>query len=199
MRPQRAVMNAAGYSQWLPVDWGANWFGVGVAVVLSEDGNLTYTVQHTFDSPDLVTNDYIANSAVKIARAGAVATVTDTGPYGIGHGLSTGDNVVILSSGSAQLDSATGALPLWGNGTVGFTVASTPTNTTYTYACANAGPTADNGNAQVIRLRVFPSTLAAQTARGTTTYNYPPKAVRLYVSAYSAGFADLTLIQGGPR
>ena len=102
MRPQRVVMNAAGYSQWLPVDWQANWFGVGVAVVLSEDGNLTYTVQHTFDSPDLVTNDYITNSAVKIARAGAVATVTDTGPYGIGHGLTTGDSVVILSSGSTQ-------------------------------------------------------------------------------------------------
>jgi hypothetical protein len=192
-------MNAAGYSQWLPVDWQANWFGIGVAVVLSEDANLTYTVQHSFDSPDLETQDYITNNSVTISRAGAVATVTDNGPYNIGHGLSTGDDVIIMSSGSSQLDTVTGNPPLLSqNGTRSWNVTQTGT-TTYTYACANAGPTADNGNAKVIRLRVFPSTLAAQTARGTTTYNYPPKLVRLYVSAYTAGFADLTLIQGGPR
>ena len=52
MRPVRVTMNAAGFSQWVPIDYTEAWFGVGVAVLLSEDGNLTYTVQHTFDSMD---------------------------------------------------------------------------------------------------------------------------------------------------
>ena len=192
MRPVRVTLNAAGFSQWVPIDYTEAWFGVGIAVVLSEDGNLTYTVQHTFDSMDPL--DYISNNAVTIARAGAVATVTDTGPLGIGHGLSVGDSVLISSSGSpAVLDSQP---PLWGNGTLGWNVATTPTPTTYTYAVANSGPTSDNGNAKAARLRVFPSTLAAQTARGTVTYNYPVRGIRLYVSAYTAGFVDMLVLQG---
>ncbi len=191
MRPVRVTLNAAGYSQWVPIDYIEAWFGIGVAVVLSEDGNLTYTVQHTFDS-DLVDPGDIT-SLVTISRTTTVATVTDTGPLGIGHGLTTGDSVILRDSGAANLNQPA---PLFGKGDVGVTVASTPSTTTWTYTVANSGPTADAGNCHVARWRVFNSTLAAQTARGAVTYNYPVRAVRLYVSAYTAGFADMIVLQG---
>ena len=198
MRPIKVTLNAAGYSQWVPIDYVESWFGVGVSVILSEDGALTYTVQYTADSP--VTSSYLEEAEqVTISRAGTTATVTDNGPLGIGHGLSTGDSIIISSSGSSQLDSSTGNPPQWGNGIVGWNVASTPTNKSYTYTVANAGPTADTGNARVTRLRVFASALSAQTARGSTTFNYPVRACRLYVSAYTAGFADMIVLQGMAR
>ncbi len=191
MRPVRVTLNAAGYSQWVPVDYIEAWFGIGVAVVLSEDGNLTYTVQHTFDYEYIDPADN--TSLVTIARVGTVATVTDTGPWGIGHGLTTGDNVIIKGSGSPNLDSPAS---LFGQGDVGVNIALTPSPTTYTYTVANSGPTTDGGNCHVARRRIFASTLAAQTARGTVTYNYPVRAIRLYVSIYTAGFADMTVLQG---
>lgn len=197
MRPVKVTMNAAGYSPWIPIAYNECWFGVGVAVILSEDGNLTYTVQHAFDDPVLQLDP---TNAVTISRTTTTATVTDNGPLGIGHGLSTGDSVIITGSGSAVLDSPAPALTdgITGisRGIVGWNVASTPTNKTYTYTVANSGPATDGGNAHVARWRVFASTLAAQTARGTVTYNYPVRAIRLYISAYSAGFADMIVLQG---
>jgi hypothetical protein len=189
-------MNAAGNSAWIPIDYTEAWFGVGVAVVLSEDASLTYTVQHSFDSVDpLDYNNTIP--LVTISRAAGVATVTDPGPYGIGHGLTTGDSVIITSSGSPTvLDSQPPAPPFPPLGVIGWAVASTPTPTTYTYACANSGPTTDGGNAKATRMRVFPSTLATQTARGTVTYNYPVRAIRLNISVYAAGYADMLILQG---
>jgi hypothetical protein len=197
MRPVKVTMNAAGFSPWVPIAYNESWFGVGVAVILSEDASLTYTVQHSFDDPIL---QYDPTNAVTIARSGTTATVTDNGPLGIGHGLSTGDSVIIQSSGSTALDSPgpvlTDGITGIARGTVGWNVASTPTNKTYTYLVANSGPTTDGGNAHVARWRVFASTLASQTARGTVTYNYPVRAIRLYISAYSAGFADMIVLQG---
>lgn len=189
MRPVKVTLNALGYSPWVPIDYLAAWFGIGVAVVLSEDANLTYTVQHTFDFDTLAADTQL----ITISRAGTTATVTDPGPHGVGHGLTTGDSVIIRGSGSAVLDSPP---PVFGQGDVGWNVASTPSPTTYTYTVANSGPTTDSGNAKSLRLRVFPSSLAAQTARGTATYNYPVRSIRLYVSSYTAGFADMMVLQG---
>jgi hypothetical protein len=195
MRPIRVTLNAAGYSQWIPIDYVESWFGVGLAVVLSEDGNLTYSVQFTLDETRLDQN--VVNSRVTISRTTTVATVTDAGPLLIGHGLTTGDSVIIKGSGSTNLDSAG---PLYGNGDVGFNVASTPSTTTFTYAVASSGASADTGNAYIVRLRVFThATLAAQTTRQNGSLNYPVKAVRLYVSAYTAGYADLLVLQGVPQ
>jgi hypothetical protein len=195
VRPVRVVLNAVGASAWIPIDYTEAWFGVGVAVVPSEDSNLNYTVQHTFDSVDPF--DYQNTiPLVTIARATTTATVTDLGPYGIGHGLTTGDSVIITSSGSPTvLDSQAPAPPFPPIGTIGWTV--TVVNTTsYTYTVANSGPTSDNGNAKVARLRVFPSTLAAQTARGTVTYNYPVRAIRLVINSGTTGYADMLVYQG---
>jgi hypothetical protein len=137
--------------------------------------------------------------AVKISRTTTVATVTDPGPLGWGHGLTTGDSVIVKGSGSPlNLDSPYAPAPQLGD--MGYTVASTPSTTTYTYTVANSGATADTGNAHVTRLRVFPhAALAAQTTRQNGSINNPVKAVRLYISAWVAGFADLLILQGGPK
>lgn len=191
MRPVKVTMNAAGYSQWVPIDYIESWFGVTIAVVLSEDASLTYTVQHTFDNTYL--DMYTTTNVVGIARAATLATVTDNGPHNIGHGLTTGDSVIVKGSGSTYLDSP---MATFEPGDLGWTVASTPTNKTYTYAVTNAGPTADSGNAHVVRLRVSNSTLVNQTVRASVTYEYPVQGVRLYVSSYTAGFADMIILQG---
>lgn len=200
MRPVRVTLNAAGYSQWVPIDYIESWFGVGLGVALSEDGNLTYSVQFTFDDPRIDTSD--STSLVTISRTTTVATVTDSGPLGIGHGLTTGDSVLIKGSGSANLDSAVGAggVAPFGQGDIGLNVASTPSISTFTYAVANSGATADGGNAHIARMRVFNHfTIATQTTRQNGSLNYPVKAVRLYVSLYTAGFADLTILQGSAK
>lgn len=194
MRPVKVTLNVAGYSQWIPIDYIESWFGVGVAVILSEDGNLTYSVQHTFDSETI--NPQNPMDMVTISRTTTVATVTDNGPRGIGHGLTTGDNIIISGSGSSVLDSPK---PAFGQGDVGWNVASTPSPTTYTYTVANSGPAADAGNTFVARRRVFThSTLNALTVRQSGSYNYPVRAIRLRVSAYSAGFVDMVVLQGMP-
>jgi hypothetical protein len=199
MRPTKVVLNAAGYSQWVPISYMESWFGVGVSVQLSGDASgITYTVQHTYDflNIDPSTPDSSAGNHVTISRSGTTATVTDYGPYGLGHGLSTGDSVIIKGSGSSVLDSLS---PAYGTGDVGWSVTYV-SSSTYTYTCANSGATADTGNCYVARQRVFPhATLATQSARGQGTYNYPVRAVRLYLSAYTSGYADMIVLQGQPQ
>jgi hypothetical protein len=194
MRPVKVTMNAAGYSPWVPIDYIESWFGVGLGVVLSEDGSLTYSVQFTMDDPRIDNNDL--TSLVSISRTTTVATVTDAGPFGLGHGLTTGDSVLIKGSGSPNLDSKSASIGA-SLGDVGYNVASTPSTTTFTYTVANSGAAASvANNTYIARLRIFThATLAAQTTRQNGSLNYPVKAVRLYVSAYSAGFAELLILQ----
>src|SRR5882724_12401563 len=101
MRPVRVTMNALGVSQWIPIDALESWFGIGIACIPSEDANLTYTVQHTFDFSQ--TNPNNSTNLITITRAAGRATVTDFGPNGIGHGVTTGDSVIIRGSGSPVL------------------------------------------------------------------------------------------------
>lgn len=191
MRPVKVYMNAAGVSQWIPIDYIESWFGVECAVCLSEDAALTAAVQYTVDY-ELV-NPQNPTQKVSISRSTTTATVTDYGPFGLGHGLLTNDSVVVKGSGSTQLDSQP---PLFGMGDVGFTVTVTGKNT-YTYTVTNAGAAADNGNAYVARQRIFThSTLTGLTSRANGTINYPVRAVRLSVSGYSAGYCDLVVLQG---
>lgn len=190
MRPLKATVNYVGNSQWLPVDYMAVAFGIGVAVLpWSTASGLTYTVQHTFDSVSFPS----ASRPVAIARAGAVATVTDTGPLGLGHGLSTGDSVIIKGSGSASLDTNPVILGQ-GDASVDVTVTS---NTTYTYACTNSGPAADNGYAKALTNRVLPhAVLVAQSTRQDGNYAFPVLGIRLKVTALAAGAVDFEVLQG---
>lgn len=196
MRPQKVTLNAVGYSQWIPIDYISTWFGVTLACIPSEDANLTYSAQLTLDTPY---QEGLSNATnVSISRSTTTATVTDPGPDNLGHGLSAGDSVIVNGTGSKYLDSP--AAP-YGIGDPGVTVLSGGlTSTAWTYTVSNAGPTADVGTTQLKRLRVFShATLAAQTTRQNGSINYPVQAVRLYVSAYSAGFVDMIVLQGMQR
>lgn len=198
MRNTFLTLAAVGATPWVPVNWEQANFSLSVAVILSEDEGITYTVQHTFDPMGV---DYWM--PVKLARAAGVVTATT--PYQ--HGLTAGDSVDIFGSGSTQMDSQPYPQqigPPWTSGVnqpVSWTVATTPSPTTFTYAVTNAGPAADTGRASVQILRVFPNaTLAALSARGFANYaNQPITGIRLTASVYTAGFAQLEVIQGMGR
>lgn len=192
MRAAYVTLGAQGNSPWIPIDYLQNAFGVGIGVWLSEDGNLTYSVQHTFDDPSL------PRTPIKIARVAGTATVTFPWP----HGLTTADSIIVMNSGSTQLDSqlftATNGSPgNTGGQAVGFDIASTPTTTTLTYACTNAGPTSDGGNAEARVQRAFNHiSLVAQSARNDGNYAFPVMAVRLKCNSFTAGLVTMAVVQG---
>jgi len=195
MRPAYLALSAVGITPWIPVDRLQETIAIGVAVTLSEDANLTYTVHHTFDP---LASDYAL--PITIARAGTVATVTF--PYQ--HGLVTGDSLIVTGSGSSVLDSQPFPQQIGPpfasniNQPVPWAVASTPSPTTLTYTCANSGSTASAGPTMALIQRVFPNaTLAAQTAKGFAAYTLPISAVRLNITVYTAGFAQIGVLQGG--
>ena len=191
-------MNANGNSQWVPVSSRESWFGIGLAVVLSSGASLTYTVQFTMDYPFIPADGDMIWPNASITRSGTTATVVDSGNNGLGHGLSVNDSVIIKGTGATNLDSPGPAAGL-GVGDVGVTVASVVSSTSWTYTVANSGPTADTGNTKIARLRVFNhATLVGLTARNNGSLNYPVQAVRLNVTGYSSGFADLIVLQGMP-
>jgi len=173
MRPIYVTLGAAGASPWIPINYLQNAFGIGFAVTLSSDGNLTYSVQHTFDDPTTNARD------ISIARSTTTATVTDPD-----HGLNTGDSVIVESSGSSNLD---------GTKTVTVTSANA-----YTYTVANSGPTAAAAKAKSLRIFTHED-VAAKTDRQDGNYAYPPRAIRLAISSYTAGKATLAILQGMGR
>lgn len=174
MRPVKVTLSAVGSSAWIPVNEIANIFQVGLAVSLTSGASLTYNVQHTFDEtgPD-------GYRAVSVSRSGTTATVVDND-----HRLSAADNVLIESSGSSNLDGS-------------FAVATIVDANTYTYTVANTGATTDQGNTRAHNFRVYPhAILTAQTARLDGNYAFQVQAVRLNLSIYASGKADLTVLQG---
>jgi hypothetical protein len=197
MRPVRVTVNAVGNSQWIPLDYLQNAFAVALAIIpwSTVTGTPSYTVQHTFD--DLAPQGLQSNPQISISRSGTTATVTDLGPDGLGHGLSTNDNVIITQTGSTNLDtpktSVTGE-----NGDLGADITVTG-NTTYTYTVANSGPTTATG--RVVRLRVFnngDSRLVTASTRVDGNYAFPPRACRLKVTTQAAGAVDFLVLQGAP-
>jgi hypothetical protein len=68
---------------------------------------------------------------------------------------------------------------------------------TYTYTVGNTGPSTDQGSTMLARLKVFNhASLVSVTSRANGSLNYPVRAVRLYNSAWSAGFSALRVLQG---
>ncbi len=181
--PAVVSLSAVGTSPWIPMSYIQRAFSAAIACILSTDGNLTYSVQQTYDQID----DSVLHP-ITISRTTVVATVTD-----VAHGLSAGDTVIITDSGSSNLDSPKDS----GGRALPITVATAPTANTYTYAVANSGSTTDNGFARGKNLRVFPhAVLTALTARLDSNYNIPVMAVRLIVTAYTAGKVDMLVVQG---
>lgn len=179
-------LGAAGSTPWMRLNYLQRSFGVSLAVLLASGSVLTYSVQHTYDDPTDA-----AIRKISIARAATVATVTDTA-----HKLSVGDTVIIDNTGSSVLDcqlvgGVLGAQP------IPWQVASIVDANNYTYTVANSGPAAANPTARGKNFRVFNHpVLAALTARADSNYNMPPQAVRLVITAYTSGNADLIVTQG---
>lgn len=169
MRPASVRLSSATFSDWIPLNRMSNSFGIGLGVKLSSNGNLTYSVQHTFD-------DIYADPICFLSRSGTSLTVKKTN-----HGLSANDWAKIEGSS------------IW-NGQ--YAVASVTDQNNFVVTVANSGATAGLG--RVKTARVFShETLVSQTASADGNYQFPPRACRLIVSAYSAGYVDLNVIAAG--
>jgi len=202
MRPVRITVTAAGNSQWIPINYIETAFAVGLGVVpWSTATGLTYNVQHSFDDLD---QTRVAGNSIQITRVGTTATVFDPGPDGLGHGMSTGDNVIIGGSGP-PFDTLRTGVGIQ-NGDLGADITVT-SNTAYTYTVANSGPLADSGAAWLRRMRVFPhATLNSGTGnpgltglRADGNYAFPVRAIRLKANTLTGGAVDLLILQGSAR
>lgn len=168
-RPVTVRLAAAGFSDWIRLNQYSNSYGVGLGVKLSSNGNLTYTVQHTFD-------DIYERTAVNFSRSTTSLTVTK-----VNHGLSANDWVKIEGS------------PIWD---AQYAVASITDQNNFVVTVANTGVT--SGSGWIKTARVFDhEDLAAETASADGNYEFPPQACRLIVSVWNAGYVDLTVVPGG--
>ena len=174
MRPVTVRLSAAGVSPWIPLDYIQTSFSVGLAVLLSTNGNLTYSVQHTSDELWDRTEQFTG------ARVTTTMSITKTN-----HGLRVGDWFQIQGNAAA---------PFFGE----YAVAAITSESIFTATVANSGlTTMPLSGAWLSTARVMPhATLAALTASANGNYAFPPRACRLAVTSYTAGYVDLTVIQG---
>lgn len=179
----RAVLTlaAAGATRWYPLSYYQNPFSVSLMYAPNADAvGITAKVQHTHDDPQN------ARPVTSLTRSGTVATVVDPG-----HGLATGDCLMVMNSGDANLDTALG---------VGADVTVVDKDT-YTYVVANTGATsAPAALLRVVTLRVDDHPImTGMAARTDGNYAFPVRATRLRSTAYTSGSASLTVTQGGGR
>jgi hypothetical protein len=98
MRPQVVSVGSATTSTVLPVDSRVNPFSIGIAVIVSAGGNLTYTVQHTSDDVfDLSTPPVWLNHSTLVAQ-----TASANGNYAFPI-KAVRLNVTIWAAGTATL------------------------------------------------------------------------------------------------
>lgn len=180
MRPVTVRVASVTFSPWIPVDRLQKNFNVGLSVSVSSGATLTYSVQHCFDLIYLNPNP---SNFVKITR-----TTTSANVLKVNHGLSVGDWVKIWNSGSSNLD--------WAE--KGAAVATVVDADNFTYTVSNTGATADTGFATLQSARVFNHITMDGVVDASMDGNYisPVMAVRLNVSAWTDGFADLQVLQG---
>lgn len=180
--PIRVTLSAAGASPWILVDYVAKSFLLGLFVSLSQDASgITYDVDLTSDNPNYTKG----NSVASLTRSGTTVTVT----MAAAHGIVTGDAAVVWNSGDPFIDGS-------------WTVASTPSDTQFTYTVSgSATATAGSAYTQSTQQRVFagPTALTAATTRANAALQEPCLAVRLRISAWTAGSATLEVVQGLAR
>lgn len=169
-------LSANGNSIWIPLNRLQIALSIALAGIPSSGASLIWAVQHTFD--DLSSD---SERQVQITRAGTVATLVDAvNP----HGLSVGDSLIIMGSGSTNLDGT-------------YDVASVVDANTVTYTVVNTGATASNSGTRAKYLRVFPhATLTGQTGRADGNYAFPPTACRFVISGYASGSFRGEVVQG---
>lgn len=181
--PARVILSALGNSAWVPLSYIHTPFDTTMACILSSDGNLTYSVQYTYDQMD--------NSEDVLATfSRTTTTVTVIYPL---HGLSTNDSVITYASGDANIDSLKDS----GNRPIAQDITVVDVNT-FTYTVANTGLTA--GSLNVKRFRIFPhAVLTTLTTRQDSNFNLPCSGVRLKVTAFTAGKVEMMVTQGQDR
>lgn len=190
MRPTRVqVTSTQLLSPIIPVNYLQVSFGIGLYVSLSFDAaTVNYTVFHTPDD----TGPEGAQVA-SIARVGTTATATFLQP----HRLQTNDMIIVFSSGSTNLDSQLYSAPGAPGGQPLPYLVTVTSPTVLTYTVANAGATADGGNAKINCFRMFPhASLAAQTARADGNYAFSVRGTMLRANTLSAGTLYLDVLQG---
>lgn len=169
---------AAGFSTPIPVDYRSTPFAIGLIGIPSSNATLTWGVQHTFDDPGPD-----GAGPVTYSQATTVITVTDLRTVnGVqGHGLSVADSVFL-------------------NGIAGtpdgpYQVATVTSQTVYTVTSTVNQTAAGSAIAHNFRWSNHVS-LVTQTGRLDGNYAFPIRAIRLNVSAYTAGYIDLIALQG---
>lgn len=197
MRPVLAVVTAPGTSQWIPVNYLANWYGL-TAVIIPDSAVATIaaSLQYTYDELGSVTDnqDFTGTRTVSWTRSGTTLTVTDTGPFGLGHGASVADSVILQATGSSNLNSPQAAAPQRGD--LGFAIASIVSATQYTITVTNAGGTSGVGKATVLRVSTSTTITAATNVKSDGFLQLQVQAVRLTVGTLTGGNVSLRVTQG---
>lgn len=170
MRTTKVTQSAAGATQWVPIEKEMTSFSLTIGCVCSSNINATYKVQYTHD-------DIWLQQDCFITRAAAVATLTL-----VNHGLTTADSIVVQGTNDTNLDGT-------------YTVASVVDQNTITYAVANTGSLVSNGRVCVLRVFDHP-VITGKTANSDGNIAFPVRAVRLNITAYTAGYVTMILNQG---
>lgn len=169
------IIGAAGNSAWIPLIDDQIYTSVVVSGYPSFNGNFTWAVQYGQDNIQSV-------RSVSGSQTTTALVVNDTGPAGSGHGLSVGDSVIVVGSGTGV------------DGT--YAVTSVASLTQYTLTVGVSQTATLSPQTRVASVRVFNhATLTGLIARGQGTLVAPVTCVRAVVSAYSAGNLELQAIQ----
>lgn len=166
---------AQGSTRWLFQQAGESSlkFVVSIAVTLNSTANLTYDVELTKDR-----NTRDRWQKISVARATTTATVTL-----VDHGLAVGDNVQVFNTGDSNLDGS-------------FDVATVTDDDTFTYTVEDTGATSAEG--QLISFRVIKHpTLQGLTTAQAGVQRSPVSGIRLKVTNFTVGRADITTLQQG--
>ena len=164
MRPKRQFLDAQGNAPWVPVDYRGTQFGVGIGVNVSDGATLTYSIQHSFDEPELLLD-------CTISRAATSATAR----FKEAHGKVVGDSINVTGINEPNLSGV-------------FDIASVPSDTTLTYTVSDTGSTDER--ARAVLFSVFENAdLSGQTGKQNGNYVLPPSVIRLVITAHTDGNA----------
>lgn len=177
MHTTSVSVSSATTSAWVPLDRAQAAFGVGFNVDLdSVASGITFRVEHTFDDTERTVQGSLSRTLF------AVTAVFQN------HNLNVGDSVTILNGDS--LANATGL-----SGT--FNVATVVDANTFTYTSPVTGTVGITTGIMARLLRVQPhSSITSNSTSVDGNYAFPITAMRLNVTAWIAGKATLTVVQG---
>lgn len=183
MRQQVTTLDAVGVSPWLLVDnrrHGTD-FNLGIRVDLQTASNLTYSVEATKDRNALER----VRGDLSIARVTTTATATL-----LAHGLKTGDSIIIYDTNFTTHNPESNLEGL-------FTITVVDEDT-FTYTVVDTGAAAANP-ARILTFSVhdLSPALTANTTADNDSLTEPVSAVRLNITAFTAGSAKLTVLQQG--